>query len=296
MKTKLILSFALIFLFSLSFASSLIVDADYVTIYSGEQATVGFEIENNENFDIEEVSMALVLTNVLPDGTPMSLPFTCVGSCIKDVDDIRENKDEEFSFTLRASTDITPGDYNIPYTITYVDENDDDTTLEKTGTFGLRVSAKTDLDFGIEAKGEDTDSAIVGEQGKITLEIINKGLGDLKSVQVDAIPQGFELLSKNKIFIGTVNAEDTDIATFEGIFKKKNPNFSATITYKDFDNEEHTETINFVLDVYTMEEALELGIITKSNTGMYVGIIVLLIIIWIVYKKIKKNRKKKKGR
>jgi hypothetical protein len=297
MNSKLIPLFALILLANMALTCALVVDADYITIYPGEQGKVVIEIENNENFDIEEVSIALELggKKIFNDfGVVVeeveALPFTIVGSSEKDVDDIREDKDESVSFTLKASIDIDPGDYNIPYTVKYVDEEDRDEILEKTGSFGLRVSAKTELDFTVESR----DSPIVGKEGKVSLEIINKGLGDLKSMQVEVFPQGFELLSKSKIFIGTINAEDTDLATFDVLYKTTNPVFKAKITYKDFDNNEQVENVNLPFRVYTAEEALERGLITKSNTRLYIGVIILLIIIWFVYRKIKKNREKKR--
>ncbi len=300
MKNKiLVTSLVLILLVSLNFASALIVDADYITIYPGEQGTVELEIENNENFDIEDVSARIVLyeTTTLPDGTPitMSLPFTVIGSSEKDVDDIDDDDDESVKFTLKASTDIAPGDYNIPYIIKYFnaeDESEENELIEKAGSFAIRVSAKTELDFGVEVR----ENAIVGEEGKVSLEIINKGLGDIKSVSVEIIPEGFELLSKSKIFIGTVNSDDTDLASFDVLYKTTNPVLKAKVTYKDFDNKEHFEIVNLVFKVYTEEEALEKGLITKSNTSYYIIVIILIILIWFIYRKIKKSRKKKAGR
>lgn len=286
--------FALIFLvLTLNIASALIVDSNYITLYSGEEGKVTLDIENNENFDIEKVSVQILLINVLPDKTPVSLPFTIIGSSEKEIDDIDEDDDDSVSFTLKASTDITPGDYNIPYLIKYLNAEEDNESFEKTGTFSLRVSAKTELDFAAEVN----ENAIVNEAGKISLELINKGLGEIKSVSVQIFPSGFELLSKDKIFIGTINADDTDIASFDVIYKTSNPTLTAKITYKDFDNNEHIQTVNLPIKVYTKEEALELGLIKKDQTGIYIGVVVFILIIWFVYRKIKKSRKNKnKGR
>jgi len=288
MKKILILLCTFLFLISLNFSSALTIDANYITIYSGEQGRINVEIKNNENFNIEGVSVQIVLGAILPDGTTVSLPFIVIDSSEKYVDDIRENKEDSVSFTLKASTEITPGDYNIPYVVTYFKENDNQEQTQQ-GAFGLRVSAKTDLDFTVETKEE----AIVGRSGKVSLEIINKGLGGLKSFSVEIFPQGFELLSKNKIFVGTIDADDTDLASFDVIYKSTSPTLKAKVTYKDFDNEEHTETVNIPFKVYTEEEALERGIITKSKTGLYLGIIIIILIIWFISRKVKKYRKKK---
>ncbi len=268
---------------TLGFTSAVIVDADYITIFHGERGTVSVEIENNENFDIEDASLSLNLDSV---------QFSSVGSSEKDVDDIEEDDSERVIFTLNPFTDIIPGDYDIPYTLKYKNaENSSAPSFEKTGSFGIRVSAKTELDFSIEIRG----NAIVGEEGRVSLEVINKGLGEVKSMSVQIFPTGFELLSKDKIFIGSIDADDTDLASFDVIYKSANPSFSAKVDYKDFDNIEQTKTVNLPFTVYTKEKALELGLIQKDNSSRNTGIIVVLIIAWFVWRSFKKKRKNKLG-
>jgi len=282
---------------TLSFAAAIVIDADYVTLYPGEQGKVGIDIENNENFDIEDVSVSLELGSqrILNEfGIVISeteaLPFTVIGSSEKDVDDLDEDDDDSVSFTLRPSTDITPGDYNIPYIVKYTNAENDSETFEKSGSFGLRVSAKTEIDFSVEVR----DNAIVGREGKVSLEIINKGLGEIKSVSVQIFPNGFELLSKNKVFVGTIDSDDTDVATFNVIYKTENPVFSAKVEYKDFDNNDRVETVDINFKVYTEEEALQLGIIQKSNTLIYGLVIAILIVAWLIWRIIKKKRKNRR--
>jgi len=282
-------------LISLNFATAVIVDSNFITIFPGEEGRIILDVENNNNFDIEDVSIALELggkkvfnsLGILVEETE-NLPFLIIRGSEKEVDDLDEDDDDTVSFTIRAFTDITPGDYNIPYTIKFVNaDNDEDE--ERTGSFGLRVSAKTEIDFVAEVN----EKAIVNEEGRITLEIINKGLGDIKSVSVQIFPSGFELLSKDKIFIGTVNSDDTDIASFDVVYKSSNPSLSARVEYKDFDNEDQTQTVNLPLNVYTKEKALELGLIQNSKTGIYITIAVVLLVAWIIYRRIKKRRKNK---
>jgi len=270
----------LLIVLSFQFLSAIIVDSDYITIYSGESGKVTLNIENNENFDIEDVSVALDLSD---------LPFTSIGSSEKDLEDLDEDDDDSVSFTIRASTDIIPGDYDIKYILKYVSAENNSETYEKTGTFGLRVSAKTDIDFSVETDG----NAIIGQSGRVSLEIINKGLGEIKSVSVQIFPQGFELLSGDKIFVGSIDADDSDSASFEVIYKTANPSLSARIEYKDFDNKDQIETVDLSFKVYTREQALELGIIKNPNYTVPV-IIVILILAFFIYRIIRKKRKKNK--
>lgn len=263
---------------TISFASAIVVDADFATLYPGESERITVEIDNNGNFDIEDVSVSLNLAEV---------PFTAVGSSEKDIDDLDEDDDDTVSFTLRASTDATPGDYNIPYSVRYTNAENDSEDFEEEGTFGIRITARTEIDFAVEVRG----NAIVGQEGRISLEIINKGLGEIKSLSVQILPGGFELLSKSKVFVGTIDADDTDLASFDVIYKATSPTLSAKIEYKDFDNKKQEETVNLSFKVYTREEALELGLVKKSNTQLYFLIFIILLIVWLIYRKIKKRRK-----
>lgn len=272
-----IIAGTLLLVLIINLISAVIIDADYVTLYPGEEGRVSLNVENNENFDIEDVSVALVLSEV---------PFTSVGSSTKDVDDIDEDDDDSVSFTLRPSTDIVPGDYDIPYTVKYVDAGNNTEDFTENGSFGIRVSAKTDLDFSAETR----ETAVVGKEGQVSIEIVNRGLGEIKSVSVQVFPQGFELLSNDKVFVGTIDADDSDTATFDVIYKNKNPVFSARVTYKDFDNKDKTETVSLPVRVYTEEEALELGLIDKSNTWLYIGIGIVVLILWYFWRRARKRK------
>lgn len=286
MNKKILIAFGIIALYMLSlvaFASAVVVDSEYVTFYAGDEQKIKLNIENNENYDIEDVSIALELSNV---------PFSAVGSSEKDAEDINENDDDDVSFTLKASTDIVPGDYDIPYIVKYRNDETDEWE-NKSGSFGVRVSAETNIDFSVESKGENTDSAIVGQKGKISLRIINQGLGEVKFVSVQVNPIGYELTSANKIYIGSIDSDDSDTATFDVIFKSASPTMSATINYKDFDNKDQIETISLPVKVYTYEKALELGIVKKPNYTTYI-IVAVVLIVWFIWRRISKARKKKK--
>ncbi|MEK6875376.1 MAG: hypothetical protein AABX30_01710 [Nanoarchaeota archaeon] len=283
-KIAIVTGILAIYLFTMiSLASAILVDVNYIAIYPGESGSVKIDVENNENFDIKDVSVALDLTN---------LPFSVVGSSEKDLDDLNEDDDDSASFSLKANTDITPGDYNILYVVKYknADEPSDsvNNSLRKTGGFGIRVSAKTELSFTAE-----TQTNVIGQQGKLSLKIINSGLGDIRFVNAKISPSGYTLLSSNENYIGTVASDDFETATFDVIFNQENVNLNAVVSYKDFDNKEQIQNLNIPVQVYTRERALELGIIKKNNTTIYVGIVIILIILWFVYRSWRKRQKSK---
>ncbi len=277
MKTKINLIISIfIFLISLSFISAVVVDSISMgKLYPGKTSSLTIDIKNNLEDDIQDVSLILELDNT---------SFTTSGGSEDSEDEIREGKTEGFNFILKAPANIKPGDYNIPYEITYTDWDDDKIT--KTGGFGVTVSARTELSYGIEL-----DNNIVDEKGKISIKIINSGLGDIGFVYVKIISvNGFEILSTDEEYVGTVSSDDFELATFDVLFKKTNANLNAQIKYKDFDNKQETVLAPLSVKVYSKEKALELGLIKKDNKWIY-GVIAGVIVIWFIYRKIKKKRK-----
>lgn len=277
-KNFFILSF--VCFLSLNLISAISVNADYISLYPGEEGRIGIELKNNNNFDTEFVSLALNLEKI---------PFITVGSSEKSIDELDEDDKEKIVFNIKPSTSISPGDYEIPYVLKYTN-SDTNVVFTKTGSFGIKINAKTELDFSVV-----TNNNILNQKGKITLKIINKGLGEVKFVSVQIFPQGYELLSSDTIYVGNIASDDSDSVSFDVFFKTLSPSMYAKVNYKDLDNKDQLKTINIPINVYTQEKAIELGLIKKSNNLLYLGIVLFLLVLWFVYRKIKK-RNKKNGR
>jgi len=113
---------------------------------------------------------------------------------------------------IRAANDISPGDYQIPYLLRF---NLNDEQEERMGTIGIKVTADTILSFSLDA-----ENAIEGNEGKLTLKIVNKGFADARFVTVELLPVSYTLLSEREIYIGTVDSDDFETATFDVIFNK----------------------------------------------------------------------------
>jgi hypothetical protein len=246
------------------------------TIYPGKEGSITVTLRNDNSFDIEDVSMALDLSNS---------PFSATVSSEASVNEILEGKTKSLTFYIKANSNALPGDYNIPYTITY-----EDIVTPKKGTLGISISGKTDLEYTITQ-----EENIIGNQGKIGLKIINKGTGEAKFVDVKITPQGFTLLSEPDYYIGTIDSDDYQTATFDVIYNKKFSVLNAIVTYEDFDNNKKTETIEIPLKVYTQEEAINLGIIKRNNSGYFILIILIIIIVIILLKRRSKQRRLKKS-
>jgi len=281
------LFFTLALVFSINLASATL-SVDQVTqgvLYPGSEASISLDIRNSFDYDVEDVYLTLDFSKLVAGNQPL---FTAVGSSQDSQDSINEDDDESFSFKIKAANTILPGSYNLPYTISYR-KNSTSNVTETSGIIGITVNSKTSLDFSAAV-----DNPVIGEKGKVKLKIINKGLGDIKFVSVDIQPDGYTLLSSNKYYIGSLSSDDFDTASFDVVFKKTNPNLVATITYSDFENNQKTENINLQLTIYTKEKALGLGIIKPNNTPKLIGTIIVLVIIFMIYRKIKKMHAEKK--
>ena len=267
---------AFIFLISMVSAVSIkSLDVDNFT--PGSQGAIKIEVENILQDDVEEVSFSLNLAN---------LPFTSIGSSEDSIDELNEGEEDDFIFTIKAANNIKPGDYQIPYTISFLDNKQQ---KQRSGSIGITINGNTELTLSIQ-----TEKPIVNKQDKVTLKIVNKGFADAKFVSIKIIPQGLVILSENEAYIGTISSDDFETETFDVIYKTQNPIMTIIVEYKNFDNTLITENFNLPILAYTEEKALELGLITKSNTPLYATIIILIILAIIVIRMFRKRARLKK--
>ena len=280
MKSALkIVSIVLSFILLSNLASAVVVNSVEVSPMSpGQEGTIRIEIENTFNDKVEDVSLSLDFKDLL---------FIPIGTSEQSIDEIDENEEEIFAFAIRAANDITPGQYEIPYTIFYTLNNEE---KSRTGTLGVKVEAQPDLTFTIE-----TTTPVVGSSGRISLKIINKGFFDARFVSVRVLPEDFTLLSENEVYIGEIASDDFDTANFNVVFKNTDAVFNAVVEYKDFDNNLIIKNVEIPLQVYTNEEAVSLGIITPSRTVIYIIVVVVIIILIILWRWLRKKQRLKRS-
>ena len=260
-----------------SFTSALSVNSVFVdTASPGEEGIIKIDLENDGNRDVDLVSLTLDFpdSGIIP-----------IGSSEGFVNEIKEDDEETFAFRFRIANDLHAGTYSLPYKITYEENND---KREQSGTIGIVVSAEPELEVAA-----DTKNAIVGQQGELNLRIINKGLADSRFVYLFLESDDLTFLSEKSEYIGTIDSDDFETSSFDVIYNEKFTSLSARIIYKDFNNKEVEINKIISLRAYTVEEAVEKGILKKSNLPIYVGIVILLLVSWIIYRTIRKRRKAK---
>lgn len=280
MKNKYLSTFAvlIVLVFAVNLASAMIVySVDSDNFQPGSSGEVTIKIKNTLGSTVDDVSLSLDLSNV---------PFVSTGSSEDSTSELNRGKIETFDFELKASSSAKLGDYDVPYTLTYKLNN---TLQTKKGTIGLSIQANPDLVYSAT-----TENPVSNTQGKIILNIINKGLGDAKFVDVTVTPDGYTLLSDDEIYIGTISSDDSQTASFDVSFTGTNPSLNAQVEYRDFNNQKITKVVSLPVTVYTQQRAIELGIIQKSYTLYYAIAVVIILIIWFFWRR--SRRKKRMSR
>ena len=280
MINKLISTIVLL-LVCMSLASAMVVsNVNQGKIFPGEETNLDLTIENTINEDAQDVSLNLLFLN---------LPFIPTSGSERSVNKIKEDKERILSFVIKSSQDIAPGNYNIPYELSYTNSNDE--KIAKQGSIGIVVNADTELKISTELENN-----VIGQKGKITLKIVNSGFGEIKFVNVKIYPDGYALLSGSSDYIGNIGSDDFETSSYDVIFNENKPRLTGIIEYKDFNNNDKIENINMPIKVYSREEAISLGVIQTSKIPLYVGVVIVLIVLILIYrfirKRLKKNNKK----
>ncbi|MBS3066443.1 hypothetical protein J4205_01345 [Candidatus Pacearchaeota archaeon] len=280
MINKLISTIVLL-LVCMSLASAMVVsNVNQGKIFPGEETNLDLTIENTINEDAQDVSLNLLFSN---------LPFIPTSGSERSVNKIKEDKERILSFVIKSSQDIAPGNYNIPYELSYTNSNDE--KIAKQGSIGIVVNADTELKISTELENN-----VIGQKGKITLKIVNSGFGEIKFVNVKIYPDGYALLSGSSDYIGNIGSDDFETSSYDVIFNENKPRLTGIIEYKDFNNNDKIENINMPIKVYSREEAISLGVIQTSKIPLYVGVVIVLIVLILIYrfirKRLKKNNKK----
>ena len=238
----------------------------------GDELRLRVTLENVGDDDIKDVLVKLDLSQV---------PFAPMGSSSeKIIDEINEDDEETIYFDLVALQDANSQIYKIPIEISYND-------TVKTSLISVEVSAEAKLDVILE----ESEVIKVNDNGIVTLKFINNGLTQIKFLKITLQNSPYyEILSPKSLYIGEVDIDDFETEEFIIIAKYKNPRLVLSLEYTDSNNNEFKETRNIDLNVYTLEESKQLGLVKSSSSGIWIILVILLIVGIIVYKIIKRKK------
>ncbi|MAH06774.1 hypothetical protein CMI38_00825 [Candidatus Pacearchaeota archaeon] len=267
--------------------SALVIDSVSVAneIVPGGTSRVSIGLENDGNEDVEDVSVNLDLTDV---------PFAPFDSSSEyGIDEIREDKTKYAEFEIIALSNAKSDIYKIPVEIQYKDLEDDETKIKRS-LISVVVSSKPIIDVDVEGwylKNGEND---------VSFRVTNKGLSDAKFLEINVEgSRHASVLGSKSHYIGDVDSDDFDSVDVKIYFDNEigdNVVIPVSVFYRDNLNNEYNEIANVRFKVYTQSRAVELGLVERNNTVGYVVGIVFVVILFYVYRKLRKRAREKKAR
>ncbi len=285
-KKILIIILGILFLMNLiNLNSALIIDTVSMTpkeIAPGESAIINIEIENNGEEDIKNIGVSLNLEGI---------PFAPYNSATDyNIEKIKNDDKEYARFEIIALNNAKSGIYKIPVEITYIQ---DDLQIVKNSLISIIVNSEPIISVVIE-----DNLLLKNKEGEILIKVTNKGLSDTRFLEIEIADSiYYKILGPKTSYIGDIDSNDFDSAKFKIYFKQNIPDqidFPVTIHYKDGINNDYVKNFYVPLDIYSREKAIELGLIKKSMVGLYSIILIALVILYIIYKKVKNRKRMRK--
>ncbi len=297
MKTKIFVLLVALFIAQLCLASALTINSvtnDPESIQPGEKISLSLSIKNNLGEDISGAVITLNLNGNTQTGIA-SVPFAPYQSSNEyRIDEISDDDSEKARFELIAFSDAVSGTYTIPVTASYTLDNETKVQNEPLGVITVIINAKPKIEISSEES-----FLIKGTSGKVTIKIVNSGLGNCKFLNVELNPSTkIEITGPDRVYIGNIESNDFDSADFDVFVSLDAPstvNLPVKITYTDSQNNPITEDKTIIIKTYTQKEAIGMGLIKGDNTLVIVLIVVIAIVLFFVYRRIRKRMKNKRN-
>jgi len=217
-------------------------------------------------------------------------PFSPVGSTNeKVVSYIGPQGTVPLEFELLVDPDAVSKSYKIPISIKYSDSVNKD--YNKSNIVTIVVGDDPDISVGI-------DSATVytaGSAGEVTVKIVNKGLPDMKFVNVYiAKSDKYMIGSPAEVYIGNIDSDDYETADFKlyvGRTSDKKVLLPLTVEYKDANNKDYTKVVDLELPLYSSSEAKKLGLVKGNGKFSWLFVLILAVGLYFAYRRWKKHKK-----
>ncbi len=267
------------------------VKVDPAEISPGSDGKITITVKNNAPASMTDLTLKLQLQAIV-GSTVVDLPFAPMDSSVEHKEYLLEpGKSADFTYTLRVYPDAVSKVYKIPFSLTYYDSIG--TQRNKTDFIGVVVNSVPDLSVLIDK----TDLSEQVKTGSVTLKIVNKGLSDIKFLNIIMrSSQDYELLSNSDTtYVGNLVSDDYQTAEYKINVKttKNQLAIPITIQYRDANNKYYEKNVNVALNLIDSNKLNP----TKGVAGYsWITIIVVLLIIggiWYYFKN--KNKKNKKG-
>ena len=252
----------------------------------GFKAKLSISLRNYATSLLKDVKVTLTLGESSNEETP----FSPVGSTNeKVISNIDPQSTALIDFNLLVDPDAKSKTYKVPLKIQYSDTLNKN--YSKTNTISLVVGAEPDVSVYI-----DTASVYsAGKTGEVSVKIVNKGLTDIKFLNVKLEKGEYSVISPSEVYIGNIDSDDYETVDFRINVEKTNEKrviLPLTIEYKDSNNQDYIRKENLDLPLYTNAEAKRLGLAKgRSTFSVLLILLVVAALTFGVYRFWKRRRK-----
>jgi hypothetical protein len=249
----------------------------------GSKSSITVSVKNMADSLLKTIKLKLYLSDVplAPIGTTNEKTIMQLGS----------KEEATVKFDLITEPDAQSDVYKMPLRINYNDKLGN--SYENNNTIGIIIGDTPDIAIVLE----DTDIRTSGKLGEVVVKFINKGIVDIKFLNIRLKPtKEFKLISLDEIYVGNIDSDDYETAEFDLFVEttdKDKIKLPLYIEYKDANNKGYSENVNLDLELYSASEAKKLGLIKGNNkTGILIVIIIVVGGLWF-YRRWRKKRNKK---
>jgi len=249
-------------------------------------------VKNSAPVTLTDLSLKLYLQATV-GGTIIDLPFAPLDSNTeKKIYKLDPGQTAEFSYSLRAYPDAISKVYKIPFSLIYYDSLGNQ--KNKTDFVGVVVNSVPD----VAAYVDKTDLTQQKKTGTVTFKIVNKGLSDIKFLNIILQKSNdYDILSNSDTtYVGNLVSDDYQSVDYKIDAQKAQNNvltLPLTVQYRDANNKYYDNTVNVQLklvDESKLSQANSTG--GSSLVAIIVVIIIIaLIVFFIIRSRNKKNKK-----
>lgn len=235
------------------------VRANPETVAPGSKSTLSIEVANKGASAALNVRVKLNLTDSIP-------VFTYGTTNERFIQRINPGESTKADFELVSSPSAKSSIYRIPFIVTYLDATGKNYTVSGQ-SFSIQIGSKPQ----IAASATGTEAIKLKKREKVTVEIINTGLTDVKflTAKLAARQEEYEVLSPESVYIGSLDSGDSETASYDVYFVKKSP-LLLDVEYSDALNNNHSQRIEVPVRVFTGPEINRFGLENKSGNGVIV--------------------------
>ena len=263
-------------------------------IEPGSDGKVTISVKNMAQTSFTDLNLRLYLQANI-GSTFIDLPFAPLDSgSEKRIYRIDPNQIVDFTYDLKAYPDAASKVYKIPFLLTYYASQGNQ--QNKSDYIGIVVNSAPE----ISAIVDKTDILSNKRSGLLTIKFVNKGLSDVKFLNVIMQKSNdYNLLSdSDTTYVGNLVSDDYQTVdyTMDITSTKGTINIPVELQYRDADNKYYDTIENVTLNIIDSSK-LNQASGKSSNVSLIIIIVIVVAIgVWIYFRsRSKKNKKAQFG-